>query len=275
MTEDTNRSATVRQHALLEQHNAAGTADDFLAVLGLSCRVSEVDDARSAAAQRAVQLINKTNQWNLNGGRLSEVELSRALAAGRCLVVAHTWDASNDYGLVGAALLDPGSHRVTHMVVSCRVIGMGIDDALAHCLLGRFGPSLAFDYADSGRNLAVRSFLAGHGASGDDDHAFELRDGLVDLSDVTATGTRGGDRTRRGWRPTVRPVRTPGATNSGWWRNVTSAHVDRKAAAHCPEPAKDLFFLRRYCRGERVERAATGRRSHLRPGTGRARFVEV
>ena len=71
------------------------------------------------------------------------------------------------------------------MVVSCRVIGMGIDDALAHCLLDRFGPSLAFDYADSGRNMAVRSFLAGHGASGDDDHAFELRDGPVDLSRVT------------------------------------------------------------------------------------------
>ena len=183
--EDATRSATVRQHALLEQHAAAGTADDFLATLGLSCRVSEVDDARSGAAQRAVELINKTNQWNLNGGRLGDGELSKALAAGRRLVVAHTRDASNDYGLVGAAVLDPVGHRVTHMVVSCRVIGMGIDEALAHCLLERFGPSLAFDYADSGRNLAVRSFLAGHGSSGDDDHAFELRDGLVELSRVT------------------------------------------------------------------------------------------
>jgi predicted enzyme involved in methoxymalonyl-ACP biosynthesis len=111
--------------------------------------------------------------------------MSRALAAGRRLVVAHTRDASNDYGLVGAALVDPASRLVTHMVVSCRVIGMGIDDALAHCLLRRFGPTLAFDYADSGRNLAVRSFLAGHGSSADDDHAFELRDGLVVLSSVS------------------------------------------------------------------------------------------
>ncbi len=185
MAEDANRSSTVRQHALLEQHVAAGTADDFLAALGLSCRVAEIDDPRSAAAQRAVQLINKTNQWNLNGGRISEGELSRALAAGRRLIVAHTRDASNDYGLVAAALVDESSRRVTHMVVSCRVIGMGIDDTLAHCLLGRFGPALAFDYADSGRNMAVRSFLAGYGASVDDDHAFELRDGLVALSAVT------------------------------------------------------------------------------------------
>jgi FkbH-like protein len=184
MAEDATRSSTVRQHALLEQHVAAGTGDDFLAALGLSCRVSEVDDAGSAAAQRAVQLVNKTNQWNLNGGRISEGEVSRALATGRRLVVAHTRDASNDYGLVAAALVDPASRRVTHMVVSCRVIGMGIDDALAHCLLRRFGPTLAFDYADSGRNLAVRSFLAGHGSSADDDHAFELRDGLVVLSNV-------------------------------------------------------------------------------------------
>ncbi len=185
MAEDANRSATVRQHALLEQHVAAGTADDFLAALGLSCRVSEVDDSHSGAAQRAVQLINKTNQWNLNGARISEGELSRALAAGHRLVVAHTRDTSNDYGLVAAALVDVSSRRVTHMVVSCRVIGMGIDDALAHCLLGRFGPSLELDYTDSGRNMAVRSFLAGHGASVDDDHAFELRDGPVVLTGVS------------------------------------------------------------------------------------------
>jgi FkbH-like protein len=184
--EDATRSATVHQHALLEQHVAAGTADDFLAALGLSCRVSVVDDARSAEAQRAVQLINKTNQWNLNGARTNEGELSQALAAGRRLVVAHTRDASNDYGLVGAAVVDVSSRRVTHMVVSCRVIGMGIDDALAHCLLGRFGPALDFDYADSGRNMAVRSFLAGHGTGPDDDHAFELRDGAVALSGVEA-----------------------------------------------------------------------------------------
>ena len=106
--EDATRSATVRQHALLEQHVVAGTAADFLATLGLSCRVSEVDDARSGAAQRAVQLINKTNQWNLNGGRLGDGELSRALAAGRRLVVAQTRDASNDYGLGRRGAARPG-----------------------------------------------------------------------------------------------------------------------------------------------------------------------
>ena len=238
--------------------------------------MTEVDDAGSAGAQRAVQLVNKTNQWNLNGGRISEVELSRALAAGRRLVVAHTRDASNDYGLVAAALLDPAGHRVTHMVVSCRVIGMGIDDALAHCLLGRFGPTLAFDYADSGRNLAVRSFLAGHGSSGDDDHAFELRDGLVVLSSVTppphvavtdetgagsagrrASGTIG--RRRQGRRPGTAPMATPRSKGS---------------RRHCPEPAKAPFSLRRYCTGD-TENEQPPDGAHTSARDRPTRFVEV
>ncbi len=160
--EDATRSATVRQQALLGEHRAAGTADDFLSSLGLTCRVTEVDDPAAAEAQRAVQLINKTNQWNLNGGRLGEGDLRRALAGGQRLFVAHTKDRSNDYGLVAAALIDESAERITHMVVSCRVIGMGIDAALAHAVLSRFGPALAFAYADSGRNMAVRSFLQGH-----------------------------------------------------------------------------------------------------------------
>jgi FkbH-like protein len=164
--EDATRSSTVRQQALLRRHAAAGTDGDFLSALGLSCRVSEVVDPAGPEAERTVQLANKTNQWNLNGRRLGHAELSAALAGGQRLVVAHVADASHDYGLVGAALVDTARQRVTHMIVSCRVIGMGIDQTLAHQLFERFGP-LAFAYGDSGRNLAARGFLQAHGG-GDD-----------------------------------------------------------------------------------------------------------
>ena len=123
------------------------------------------------------------------------------------------------------------------------MIGMGIDDALAHCLLGRFGPSLAFDYADSGRNMAVRSFLTGHGASRDDDHVFELRDGLVDLSSVmppphvTVIDETGRNAGAAGGL---------GAAGAGGdsepWR---AAAPDAEVPGHCPQPAKASFGLRR------------------------------
>lgn len=86
------------------------------------CRVEEIGDPDSAAGQRALQLINKTNQWNLNGCRIDRA----TLADGR-LFVADVRDAGNSYGIVGAALVQGG--LVTHLVISCRVIGMGIDDA--------------------------------------------------------------------------------------------------------------------------------------------------
>jgi hypothetical protein len=69
--------------------------------------------------------------------------------------------------------------RVSHMVVSCRVIGMGIDDALAHSLSDRFGP-LVYAYADSGRNLAAHSFLRVRAPGAD------LTEGPVTLDGVGA-----------------------------------------------------------------------------------------
>lgn len=180
-TEDGVRSATVKTHAVLERHREAGTAQDFLSGLGLSCEVAEVTDPQSIAALRTVQLVNKTNQWNLNGRRIEEQQVSRALAAGHHLLIVHTQDATNEYGLVAAALVDGEQRLVTHMVVSCRVIGMGIDEVLAHRMIERFG-MLTFDFADSGRNRAARAFLetnADLGCAG-------LPDGPVTVTAVTA-----------------------------------------------------------------------------------------
>ena len=159
--EDAVRSATARKQAALKEHLSAGTAADFLQSLQLVCQVDEVTDPASAEGQRALQLINKTNQWNVNGARISAADFEAALEGGHRLFVAEVSDAGNAYGIVGAALVDPAASLITHLVVSCRVIGMGIDDAFVHDLSLRFGP-LKLAYADSGRNRAVAAFLERH-----------------------------------------------------------------------------------------------------------------
>jgi FkbH-like protein len=159
--EDAVRSATARKQAALKEHLSAGTAADFLQALQLVCQVDEVTDPASAAGQRALQLINKTNQWNVNGARISAADFEAALEGGHRLFVAEVRDAGNAYGIVGVALVEPAASLITHLVVSCRVIGMGIDDAFIHDLSLRFGP-LELAYADSGRNRGVAAFFERH-----------------------------------------------------------------------------------------------------------------
>jgi hypothetical protein len=67
--EDGVRSATVKKQAELQRHFEAGTSTGFLESLQLVCRVDEVTDPDSAAGQRALQLINKTNLAYADSGK--------------------------------------------------------------------------------------------------------------------------------------------------------------------------------------------------------------
>lgn len=159
--EDELRASTVGRQAELRRHAASGSADAFLHALQLRCEFSEIGDPDTPAGRRAVQLINKTNQWSLNGRRLSAEELSSSLADGSRLFTGEARDASSQYGIVAAALVAADA-TVSHLVVSCRVIGMGIDDAFVSALTAVCG-ELSLAFADTDRNRAARAFLKRHG----------------------------------------------------------------------------------------------------------------
>jgi FkbH-like protein len=156
--EDRLRAQTVKQQASLTKHLESGTADEFLASLELRCHIVEVTVPNSAEAARALQLINKTNQWSLNGARTTDADLRAALHAGHRLITAPVRDAHHDYGIVAAALIDAEQNRITHLAISCRVIGMGIDDAIVSRFLLEYGP-LTLAYAPTDRNRAASAAL--------------------------------------------------------------------------------------------------------------------
>ena len=113
----------------------------------------------SDVGRRCLQLLNKTNQWNLNGEKVDEQEFCRAVGSGRA-VLAHgnVEDATTVYGTVAVAIIDPEVPELSHMAVSCRVIGMGIDDAFAAQLIDAFGP-LSVRAKATDRNRAAQDFL--------------------------------------------------------------------------------------------------------------------
>ncbi|MCL2660589.1 MAG: HAD-IIIC family phosphatase [Acidobacteriaceae bacterium] len=151
------------QRAQLE--TSAASRDEFLASLGIVCTF---ESALRAPLARAVQLLAKTNQFNLTTRRHSATAVEDFAANGQAWVV-RVRDRFGDAGVVGLALARnvDDACRIDSFLLSCRVIGRGIESAfLAHiaenarqtgakCIIGEYIPTR--------KNASCASFYADHG----------------------------------------------------------------------------------------------------------------
>lgn len=166
--DDLNRVSEYKAQARrAELASSIGSRDEFLASLGIVCTFQSALDAPLA---RAVQLLAKTNQFNLTTRRRSaaEVEEFAAAPAGQALVV-RVRDRFGDAGVVGLALANNHGKdcRIDSLLLSCRVIGRGIETAMlariaevakqkgAERLLGEFIPTK--------KNAPCADFYTEHG----------------------------------------------------------------------------------------------------------------
>lgn len=118
MAEESSRSA---------QQSKFATVEDYLRSLNLQCSARPLS---SEHLSRAVQLINKTNQFNLTGARTTEGELNSILTQDDFFVRTYFLsDRFGDYGLVSVAVLraDAGRLLVESWVMSCRVFERGVE----------------------------------------------------------------------------------------------------------------------------------------------------
>jgi FkbH-like protein len=121
-------------------------------------------DRSSGERERAVQLINKTNQFNLNGRRLTDDDVAQVLRDGGKLYSATLDDRTGRHGEILACLLDR-DRVVVALVLSCRVFQRRVEHAFVAWLLGRTGTSLRLAYAETQRNTPLREFLNAQGFS--------------------------------------------------------------------------------------------------------------
>lgn len=104
--------------------------DDWLRSLDL---VVSVKGIKSEDLQRAVQLLNKTNQFNLSTRRMSETEFADwSCGANRRCYVCTVADRYGDYGLTAVATVAKEGKGWTFVdfVMSCRVMGKGVEEAI-------------------------------------------------------------------------------------------------------------------------------------------------
>ena len=126
-----HRSRSYAAERERRQSAAAVSLEDWLDALDLRVRIEVLTDTNR---QRAVQLLNKTNQMNLQTRRLTEDELNDWLSQGdRRFWTLWVADRFGDSGLTGLLSIDNdnGVCSITDFVLSCRVFGRQLENLMA------------------------------------------------------------------------------------------------------------------------------------------------
>jgi len=116
-----------RKREELEQSSTS--IEDFLRTLELKVRVKLTDDF---VTPRVVQLIGKTNQFNLTTRRYTDAEIKSLRDADESAVYSMAvQDKFGDEGVVGVAIIrkENVSWTVDSFLMSCRVIGRSVETA--------------------------------------------------------------------------------------------------------------------------------------------------
>ena len=158
---DMYQSERGRKEAL----DLSGDVDNWLQSLQVEVRAAPL---RRESLARAAQLLNKTNQFNLALRRLDEKTLwDWAEDPCNSTYTFHVSDRFGDFGLTGLASvsLSGGEARIVDFVMSCRVMGKKVEEALLGYTLAQASAAGAERFVaalvDGPRNGPAKTFFAG------------------------------------------------------------------------------------------------------------------
>jgi FkbH-like protein len=158
--EDGLRRESLRAGGIFrEWKQSPGTShEDFLRDAG--ARIAF--DFAVAANPRSLELVNKTNQFNLNGTRYNEAEWSAKLARQDAFAVNASY--RDKYGPLGVIAVLAGQASATAVtvntwVMSCRAFGRRIEYQCLNAILARFSAQeIVFEFSTTPRNECLQEF---------------------------------------------------------------------------------------------------------------------
>jgi FkbH-like protein len=163
MEEDRLRSNSLRAGLEIRE-----SSPDFLRSLDGTVTI---DYRKNSADKRPLELINKTNQFNLNGLRISEGEWQRYLERKDTLLAVVSYqDKFGPLGKIAALTAEPvgACLRISHWVMSCRAFSRAIERHTLDSLFHRTGAAeIQFAFAATERNQPLQEFFRELGVSED------------------------------------------------------------------------------------------------------------
>lgn len=127
MTEESEkREDMIRGQIEREEKRSTMDRSEFLS--SLNCEVSFINITNTDQPEfgRALELTNKTNQFNTTGQRWSFEDIANFLKTGGKILAFKVKDKFTEYGLVGVLYLK--GTEITQYVMSCRVLGMEVEE---------------------------------------------------------------------------------------------------------------------------------------------------
>jgi len=161
------RQYKLRKKTAEASNKQGANLTEYLATLDMSIAYQKCGNTNY---QRALQLINKTNQFNLNGERLTEDRLIRLIEnEGTSLVTFSLTDKFGDHGQVCCILIQNYS-QISHFVMSCRVFQRRLEYA-AIVLLSNLLQTESFklSYKRTDKNIPLQTFLSENNINKDSD----------------------------------------------------------------------------------------------------------
>jgi FkbH-like protein len=167
--EDGLRSASLRANAEFQRgikQASPETQSDFFRHIAGTITLST---QKQALDPRSLELVNKTNQFNLNGRRFQEAEWQNCMQAPDTVIVAVTY--RDKYGPLGKIAVIAGKlsnsdslpERKLHIsswVMSCRAFSRLIEYECIRWLFDKLDvDELEFDFLPTARNAPMRDFL--------------------------------------------------------------------------------------------------------------------
>jgi len=130
--EDRSRHREYELRAARTARPVEGGIEEFLSTLKLRAKVEPVGRDN---IERVVQLLGKTNQFNVTTRRHQIDEVKRIISqSGSIHLTLRLTDRFGDQGIVGVLLAVAGSEDasllVDSLLVSCRALGRGVEDVL-------------------------------------------------------------------------------------------------------------------------------------------------
>ena len=160
--EDGLRAETLRSRAQFEAEIQSGSSgiDTFLEHADAEITFSYSKQAPA----RAFELLNKTNQFNLNGERVSESEWNSLLAAENRFILQVAYkDRFGSLGTIAVMVGTRSADSVTidHWVMSCRAFSRRIEHRCLAWVFDHFDAAeVALRFVSTPRNSPLQEFLA-------------------------------------------------------------------------------------------------------------------